>query len=163
MVDLGSWPGGWLQVASREVGPKGRVVGVDLAAMDPFNNENVVAIRGDLSEASVQQRILESLGGPADVLLSDAAPKLSVVRATDRAREEALLEAIETAIPALLRSGGDLLVKLLDCPEADAFAKRLRERFQSCKTVKLAATRKGSSERYLIGRGQRGGVPPVSG
>ena len=59
------------------------------------------------------------------MLLSDAAPKLTGVRATDRAREEALLEAIEAAIPRLLAPGGSLLVKLLDCPEAAGFVKRV--------------------------------------
>jgi 23S rRNA (uridine2552-2'-O)-methyltransferase len=154
VVDLGCWPGGWLQVAARAVGSTGRVVGADLAAIDPpLDLANVFAIQGDITEAPVLEEILEALGGPADVLLSDAAPKLTGVRATDRAREEALLEAVEAAVPRLLRPGGALLVKLLDCPEAAGFAKRIRKRFASAREMRPAASRQGSSERYLLAKG----------
>jgi len=158
VVDLGCWPGGWLQVAARAVGAEGRVVGVDLAALEsPLDLANVFAIQGDFTEAPVLQQILEVLGGPADVLLSDAAPKLTGVRATDRAHEEALLEAIEAAIPKLLAPRGVLLVKLLDCPEAAGFAKRVRKRFASARELRPVASRKGSTERYLLARDHRPG------
>jgi len=157
VVDLGCWPGGWLQVAIERVGPTGRVVGVDLAAIDPpLDNANVIAMIGDFSEPAVLQAILDALGGPADVLLSDAAPKLTGIRDADRAREESLLEAVAAALPILLRPGGDLLCKLLDGPEAEAIARRLSARFSEAKTLRPEATRKGSAERYLLGRGYRG-------
>lgn len=157
VVDLGCWPGGWLQVASERVGPTGRVVGVDLAAIDPpLENANVVAMTGDFSEPAILKAILDALGGPADVLLSDAAPKLTGIRDADRAHEEALLEAVSAALPILLRPGGDLLCKLLDSPEAEAIARRLSARFAEAKTLRPEATRKGSAERYLLGRGYRG-------
>jgi 23S rRNA (uridine2552-2'-O)-methyltransferase len=153
VVDLGCWPGGWLQVAAEAVGPSGRVVGVDLAAIaPPIHYETVIAFRADLAEPGVAARILDALGGPADAVLSDAAPKLTGIRATDRAHEEALLEAIEALLPALLRPGGTLVAKLLEGPEAQAVAKRLQERFASARITKSQATRKGSSEKYLIAR-----------
>jgi 23S rRNA (uridine2552-2'-O)-methyltransferase len=159
VVDLGCWPGGWLQVAAAAVGPAGRVVGVDLAPLDPpLDLVNVFAFSGDFSEAPVLEAILEQLGGPAQVLLSDAAPKLTGVRATDRAREEALLEAIERALPRLLAPGGALLVKLLDCPESAGFVKRLRAGFDSARELRPEASRKGSSERYLVAKGYRAGA-----
>jgi 23S rRNA (uridine2552-2'-O)-methyltransferase len=155
-VDLGCWPGGWLQVAAEAVGPEGRVVGVDLALLDPpLDLANVFAIQGDFSELRVLEEVLAQLGGPAEVLLSDAAPKLTGVRATDRAREEALLEGIEAALPRLLAPGGTLLVKLLDCPEAAGFVKRIRARFDSARELRPEASRKGSSERYLLAKGRR--------
>jgi len=129
------------------------VVGIDLAELDALPFENSVAFQADLTEPGVAQRILDALGGPADVLLSDAAPKLTGVRATDRAREEALLEAIEALVPQLLRPGGSLVAKLLDAPESQAFVSRLRKRFASARVTKSHATRKGSSEKYLICRG----------
>jgi 23S rRNA (uridine2552-2'-O)-methyltransferase len=156
-VDLGCWPGGWLQVAAEAVGPEGRVVGVDLAALEPpVEFANVFSIQGDFTEAPVLEAVLGRLGGPAEVLLSDAAPKLTGVRATDRAREEALLEAIEVALPQLLAPGGALLVKLLDCPEAAGFVKRTRSRFDSARELRPEASRKGSSERYLLAKGRLG-------
>jgi 23S rRNA (uridine2552-2'-O)-methyltransferase len=156
VADLGCWPGGWLQVAAEAVGPEGRVVGVDLAALEPpLELANVFAIQGDFAEAPVLEEVLAKLGGAADVLLSDAAPKLTGVRATDRAREDALLAAIEAAIPKLLAPGGTLLVKLLDCPEAAGFVKRTRSRFDSARELRPEASRKGSSERYLLAKGRR--------
>lgn len=145
-----------MQVAAEIVGPTGRVVGIDLAELEPLPFENSVALRGDLTEPTVAARLLEALGRPADVVLSDAAPKLTGVRATDRAREEALLEAIEALVPQLLRAGGTLVAKLLEAPEAQAFATRLRPRFESARITKSQATRKGSSEKYLIARSFRG-------
>ncbi|GAG06956.1 unnamed protein product, partial [marine sediment metagenome] len=88
-----------------------------------------------------------------DVVLSDAAPKLTGVRATDRAREQELLESIEALVSKLLHSGGGLLLKILDGPEAQAVERRLRARFARAKTVKPRASRKGSTERYLLARG----------
>jgi 23S rRNA (uridine2552-2'-O)-methyltransferase len=154
VVDLGCWPGGWLQVAARVVGRDGRVVGVDLAPLDePLGEPNVAVLQADLASPEIARRILDALGGPADVVLSDAAPKLTGVRATDRAREQELLEAVEVLVSELLHAGGGLLLKILDGPEAQAVERRLRARFARAKTVKPRASRKGSTERYLLARG----------
>ena len=162
MVDLGCWPGGWLQVAAAAVGASGRVVGVDIAPLDPpIENENVIAFQGDLGEASVIAALLEALGGLADVLLCDAAPKLTGVRDADRANEGALLEAVERALPQLLRPGGDALIKILESAEAQAVDKRLRARFAKAKSFKPAASRPGTRERYLLAFGFRGSAKPV--
>ena len=156
VADLGCWPGGWLQVAARAVGSEGRVVGVDLRALDaPLEEANVTVLEADLTAPDVAARVRAALGGPADVLLSDAAPKLTGIRDTDRAREEVLLEAIEALLTDLLRPGGDLLVKLLEGPEAQQIAKRLEKRFDRARSLKPKASRKGTTERYLLGRGLR--------
>jgi 23S rRNA (uridine2552-2'-O)-methyltransferase len=89
------------------------------------------------------------------VVLCDAAPKLTGVKPTDRAREEALLEAVEALLPRLLRPGGDLLLKILESPDAQAVDRRLRTCFERARTVRPSASRKGSSERYLLARGYR--------
>ena len=142
-------------MASALVGPSGRVVGVDLVAIEPLDLANVIALQGDLAQPSVIEAVLEALGGPADVLLCDAAPKLTGVRATDRAREESLLHTIGELVPKLLKPGGTLLLKLLDGPEVDAAVRRLRPCFEKAKTVRPEASRKGTSERYLVGWGYR--------
>lgn len=158
MVDLGCWPGGWLQVAAQAVGPTGRVVGVDLAEVDPpLPLEQVLTLTADLAEPATARAIVDALGGPAAVVLCDAAPKLTGVRARDRAREEALLEAVEMLLPAILSPGGDLLLKLLECPEAQAIGKRIGAGFQRTRTLRTRATRKGSSEKYLLARGYEPG------
>ena len=160
VFDLGCWPGGWLEVAAGLVGPSGRVVGVDRAEVDPvIPLGQVTAIVGDLEDADIAARLREGLGSPrADVVLSDAAPKLTGIRETDRANVERLLEAIETLLPELLAQGGSLLIKILEGPEAALVDRRIRKTFDSAKAVKLKSTRKGSTERYLIARGYRGSV-----
>ncbi len=156
VFDLGCWPGGWLQVAAQVVGPKGRIVGVDLAELDPpLYEKNVQFLCADLTDASTADALLALLGGPADVVICDAAPKLTGVRATDRAHEEALLEAIEALVPRLLRPGGDLLVKLLEGPEAQTIEKRLRAGFTRSRSLKPKASRKGTTERYVVAHGLR--------
>ena len=158
-MDLGCWPGGWLQRAAADVGPTGRIAGIDRAAIDPpLSLPNVVALEGDLADPGTRARLLETLGGPADVVLSDAAPKLTGIRDRDRAAEEDLLCAVEALLPGLLRPGGDLLLKILEGPEAQEIDRRIRRRFRRAKTVKVRATRKGSSERYLLARDFDGGA-----
>ena len=158
VFDLGCWPGGWLEVAGGYVGPSGRVVGVDRARVEPaIAMPHVHTLVGDLEAEDIADRLRESLGrARADVVLSDAAPKLTGIRETDRANEERLLEAIEVLLPKLLAKGGSLLIKILEGPEARTIDLRLRSVFDRAKTMKLESTRKGSSERYLIARGYRG-------
>ena len=156
VADLGCWPGSWLQVAAGAVGASGRVVGIDRAAIEPpLDNANVSSFQSDLADEATGARIRELLGGPADVVLCDAAPKLTGVRAADRANEERLLEVVEGLLPEILRPGGDLLLKLLESPEAAAIDRRLRRCFDSATSIKPAASRRGSSERYLLARGYR--------
>ncbi len=164
VIDLGCWPGGWLQVAAEAVGPKGRIVGVDLAAIDPpLKNENVIAFCADITQPGVANELIERLGGRADVVLSDAAPKLTGIRAADQAREGALLEGVEALLGGLLRAGGTLLVKILDGPDAVLIERRLRGQFDTAKAVKPSASRRGSSERYLLGRSYKGRSGPPDG
>jgi len=157
VVDIGCWPGGWLQVAAGAIGSTGRVVGVDRAAIDPpLEIATATALVGDIEEASVVDAILSELGKKADVLLSDAAPKLTGVKAVDRANEEVLLEAVADCLPALLRVGGAMALKILEGPEAQAIDRRIRKSFERAKTVKVEASRKGTRERYLVAFGYKG-------
>jgi 23S rRNA (uridine2552-2'-O)-methyltransferase len=157
VIDIGCWPGGWLQVAAAAVGPTGRIVGVDRAPIDPpLAIANVAAFAGDIADVSVVAAMLAELGALADVVLSDAAPKLTGIRAVDRANEEALLTAVADRLPALLRTGGALVLKILEGPEAQAIDRRIRTGFKRAKTVKVDASRKGTSERYLVAFGYEG-------
>src|SRR2546426_8982806 len=77
VVDLGAWPGGWLQVALEAVGPDGLVVGLDLVAVDPLPAPNLRLVSGDVRDPSTRRTVLGDLGRPADGVLSDLAPKLT--------------------------------------------------------------------------------------
>jgi 23S rRNA (uridine2552-2'-O)-methyltransferase len=144
-------------VAAAAVGAGGRVVGVDVAAVEPLAEPQVALLQADLAAPGLAARLREALGGLADAVLCDAAPKLTGVRDRDRALEEELLLAVEQLVPEILRPGGDLLVKILESPEARAIERRLGARFERAKALRPAASRQGSSERYLLARGLRAG------
>lgn len=155
VVDLGCWPGAWTQVAARRVGPSGRVVGVDLVETGELGLPGATTLQGDVREPAVRERVLAALGGPADVVLSDLAPKLSGIAATDAARHAELVEAAIDAALALLRPGGALLVKLFMDPEYEGLVRRLRASFAAVKTRRPPSTRKGSAEIYAVAREPR--------
>jgi len=155
VVDLGAWPGGWLQVALEAVGPHGRVVGVDLAAVEPLPAPNLRLVRGDVRDRSTWGAVLEHLGRPADVLLSDLAPKLTGIRETDDARSSELVKAVLDMLPAILRPRGNLVVKLFMGRAFDVAAAELRRRFEEFRTTRPDATRKASAEVYGVGCGYR--------
>ncbi len=157
VLDLGAWPGGWLQVAAELVGPSGRVVGVDLRHIEALPQPNVRTVVGDIVEEVTQQRILEECGGQADVILSDLAPKLSGVRARDEAQADALARSVLAVAERVLRPGGKLVVKLFMGEAATRFVGQLRLRFGNVRTTRPEATRKGSSEMYAIAADFHGG------
>lgn len=159
VVDLGCWPGAWLQVASKRVGATGKVVGVDLVAVDPLGLANVTTIVGDAGDAEVQQKLLDAIGGPVDVVLSDLSPKLTGIRATDEAREEALVEVAIDFARRVLAPDGRLLLKLFSRVE-QSMTKRLREEFRSVTAWRPPSTRKGSSEMYVAAAGRRSPAAP---
>ncbi len=155
VVDLGAWPGGWLQVALEAVGSHGRVVGVDLVAIDPLPSPNLRLVGGDVRDTSIWRAVLEHLGRPADVVLSDLAPKLSGIRETDEARSSELVTAVLEMLPTVLRPGGNLLIKLFMGGAFDLAIAELHRRFEEFRTTRPAATRKASAEVYGVGRGYR--------
>ncbi len=149
VVELGCWPGGWLQVLAEQVGREGEVLGVDTEEVDalPFP---VTLLRLDIAKPEAADAIATELGGAADAVLSDASPKLSGVDDVDRAREEELWEAALAVAAKLLRPGGALVVKGFACPEADTFREKLREAYGSVSVVRPKATRATSKELYWV-------------
>jgi 23S rRNA (uridine2552-2'-O)-methyltransferase len=161
VADLGAWPGAWLQVAAERVGPEGRVVGIDLTAVTPLGAPNVVAFEGDVRDPNAIGALRKRLGGPAGVVLSDLSPKLTGVRDTDEARVTELAGAGLDAAAKLLRPGGRLLMKLFMNSDFPALIDRTRQSFAQVKTTKPQATRRGSSEVYIVGLDFR--LPPSCG
>ena len=155
VIDLGSWPGGWVQVAAEVVGPTGKVIGIDLVALEPLPLTNVTLLQGDVTDPVQQEKMLALLGGPADVLLSDMAPKLSGLREVDEARAIALCRAALSCALILLRPGGTLLLKVFMGPEHKKFLAELRTAFATVKTTRPEATRKGSAETYVLALGRK--------
>lgn len=153
VIDLGSWPGGWVQVAAELVGTKGKVVGIDLVALEPLAGPQVTLLQGDATDPVQQEKILAALGGPADVLLSDMSPKLSGIKEVDEARAMELCRAALQCAQILLRPGGALLTKVFMGTEHKTFLAEAHALFASAKTTKPESSRKGSAETYVVSAG----------
>ncbi len=155
VIDLGAWPGGWVQVAAKAVGPSGQVLGIDLVRLEPLPLANVTLVQGDATDPAQRRALLAVLGRPADAVLSDMAPKLSGVREADDARVSALGQTALTCCGPLLKPGGSLFLKTFMSAEYQPFVATLRSAFQTVKTSRPEATRKGSAEVYVLASGRK--------
>ncbi len=155
VLDLGAWPGGWLQIAADLVGPQGIVVGVDLRPIEGLRLPHVHVVTGDIGDDTTRQEVVGHWSRPFDCILSDLAPSLSGVRDRDAARAEHLLELVLEWATRLLRPDGALLVKLFMGPAFEPSRERLRAAFRSVKVTRPDATRRGSAEVYAIATGFR--------
>ncbi len=153
VVDLGAAPGGWLQVAAKLVGPKGKVIGIDVQAIQPFQERNIELIQGDILTGATQCKIKELLGGPAHCVLSDMAPRLSGIRDADMARSYELNQMALKVAKELLRPGGILLVKSFISEDLQSYTADLKNHFAQVQRTKPEASRQGSSEFYFYANG----------
>jgi len=154
VVDLGAAPGGWSQVAADMVGPRGRVLAIDLVEMPA--PPGVEFVQGDFRDNAVVSELMERLGGAgADLVISDMAPNLSGVGEVDQARSIELAElAMEFAV-RVLNPGGRFLVKVFHGAGFEDFLKGMRRHFAKVVVRKPGASRGRSSETYLLGAGVR--------
>lgn len=154
VVDLGAAPGGWSQVAAERVGARGKVVAVDLLAMEPV--AGVAFIQADFSTAKGLAAVEAALGArKADMVLSDMSPNLSGIGVSDQARSMALAEAARDFALFHLKREGGLLVKIFQGAGYDDYLKSLRRSFAKVAVRKPPASRGESAEQYLLARGLR--------
>jgi len=161
VVDLGAWPGGWLQVAAEIVGPTGRVLGIDLAEIEALSASQVSTLRADVTDAALPAQALSLLGREADAVLVDLAPKLTGVAPRDEARAAELADAAVRFAGAVLRTGGTVVLKTFGGAGAEAIRSTLQRGFAKVRMLALEATRRESSERYLVGTGFGGRSPAI--
>jgi 23S rRNA (uridine2552-2'-O)-methyltransferase len=154
VIDLGSAPGGWVQVAAAR-GCK--VIGVDLQEIAPIPGASL--LQGDIFEAATIARLRALAGAPVELVLSDLATSATGQRAVDRLRAEGLAEGVLALLPEILAPGGSTVVKLLRGAEAGVVTEA-RRRFAQTRLMRPAASRTGSSEIYLIGSGFRAAESP---
>jgi 23S rRNA (uridine2552-2'-O)-methyltransferase len=159
VVDLGSSPGGWTQVLLEIVGGKGAVVGVDLATTPPL--EGAVLLRGDMTKPETVARVREALAharphGRADAVVSDMSPNISGNYDRDQAESAWLAGHALAFARQVLRPGGNLVVKVFEGQDFDAFLEDVQGSFARVKRFSPPASRKQSSEIYVIGLGFRG-------
>jgi 23S rRNA (uridine2552-2'-O)-methyltransferase len=154
VVDLGAAPGGWTQVAARAIGPRGRLVALDLLAMEPVAGATV--LQGDFTEAAAEAAVREALGGPADLVLSDMAPNTTGHGATDNLRITALAELALDFAEQVLAPGGAFVAKLFQGGAERALLARLKAGFAEVRHVKPPASRAESRELFVVAKGFRG-------
>lgn len=150
VVDLGAAPGGWSQVALDIVGEDGKVVAVDLQRIKPFDFDNFIQITGDFTKKEVIYKIEEELGWNADVILSDAAPKLSGIKDIDQLRSiDIAVNALKIS-DSLLKIGGSMVIKVFQGEGFEDYLKKVKKKFKIVKTTKPPSSKKGSVEMYII-------------
>ena len=155
VVDLGSAPGGWSQVAANLVGHKGRVVASDILPMDAL--AGVDFIEGDFTEQSVFDQIQQVSGESVpSAVLSDMAPNMSGIVSVDQPKAMYLVElALDLAVQ-ILPEGGVFVAKVFHGEGFDEWLKSVRERFLTVHSRKPAASRPRSKEVYVVAKGFRG-------
>src|SRR6266852_6928451 len=159
VVDLGAAPGGWAQVLANRVVASGRVMAVDLLEIAPI--PGVTVLRGDFREETVLQRLEDALGGrKLDLVVSDMAPNLSGVRATDQARSVRLCELALDFARIHLNPKGAFVVKVFQGAGYPEFLVAMRGGFIDVSSRKPGASRGGSSEMYLLGKGLKARTGP---
>ncbi|WP_414468283.1 RlmE family RNA methyltransferase [Methanobacterium sp. ACI-7] len=150
VVDLGAAPGGWSQVALDLVGEEGKVVAVDLQRIKPFEEENFIQITGDFTKKEVIDKIEKELGWNADVILSDAAPKLTGIKDIDQLKSIDIAENALKIADSILKIGGNMVIKVFQGEGFEEYLKKVKENFRVVKTTKPPSSKKGSMEMYLI-------------
>ncbi|MBF9195082.1 SAM-dependent methyltransferase [Microvirga terrestris] len=154
IVDLGAAPGGWSQIAAKVVGPKGKVVGIDLLPIDPMPGVEFIEL--DFLDESAPGRLIEMLGGPADVVMSDMAANTTGHKKTDHLRIIGLAEAAIYFAREILAPGGAFIAKVFQGGTENQLLADLKRDFAVVRHVKPAASRTDSAELYVMATGFRG-------
>ncbi|MBB6095982.1 23S rRNA (uridine2552-2'-O)-methyltransferase [Povalibacter uvarum] len=155
VMDLGSAPGGWSQVAGRIVGEKGRVIATDILPMDHVHN--VDFIQGDFTDEAVFNQILEALGErKPDLIISDIAPNISGIASADQASSMYLVELALDMARKVLKPKGNFVAKVFQGSGSESYIKEVRTSFDKVSIRKPAASRSRSREIYLVAKGFKG-------
>ncbi|MGB2532667.1 MAG: 23S rRNA (uridine(2552)-2'-O)-methyltransferase RlmE [Porticoccaceae bacterium] len=152
VVDLGSAPGGWSQVAAKLVGHKGCVVAVDILPMDPV--AGVSFIQGDFTEEEILNQLLDEIGNrPVDLVISDMAPNLTGMKAVDQPAMIYLAELAVDLVQQVMTEDGIFIAKLFQGEGFDEFVRNTRKVFNVVSLKKPDASRSKSREVYLVAKG----------
>ncbi|MBA3669292.1 MAG: RlmE family RNA methyltransferase [Sphingomonas sp.] len=152
-VDLGIAPGGWSQVIRRSV-PKAAIVGIDLLPTDPI--EGVDILEMDFMDEDAPGKLRDALGGQADLVMSDMAANTVGHQQTDHLRTMALVEAALLFATEILKPGGAFVAKVLAGGADHGLVADMKRHFTTVKHAKPPASRKGSSEWYVVAQGFKG-------
>lgn len=158
VLDLGYYPGSWVQYTSKKIGKAGKVTGIDI---QPINTqiqslENVELLEKDIFDVYE----LEDLGvhNPYDCVVSDMAPKTSGIKINDQMRSLELVEKVLGFLPLSLKEGGNFVIKVFESQDAQIFLKKQKKLFREIHFFRPKSTRSVSKEYFFIGKGYRRNV-----
>ena len=152
VLDLGSAPGGWSQVAGKIIGDKGRILATDILPMEPLRN--VDFIQGDFTEQETLDQLLAwTGGGKFDLIISDIAPNITGIQSADQASSIYFLELALDTVRRTLKPGANFLAKMFQGSGSDEYLKELRQHFDKVSIRKPAASRKESREVFVVAKG----------
>jgi 23S rRNA (uridine2552-2'-O)-methyltransferase len=152
ILDLGSAPGGWSQVAGKIVGDKGRILATDILPMESIRN--VDFIQGNFNDEAIVQQLLAWVGGGKfDLIISDIAPNITGITSADQASSIYFLELALDTVLKTLKPGATFVAKMFQGAGSDQYLKQLRAHFDKVLIRKPAASRKESREVYLVAKG----------
>ncbi len=157
VVDLGIAPGGWTQVVRRKA-PRATIVGIDLLPTDAIEGATILEM--DFLDDAAPAALREALGGPADLILSDMAANTVGHPPTDHLRTMGLVEAALEFAAEILKPGGAFVAKVLAGGADSTLVAELKRRFTTVKHAKPPASRKASSEWYVVAQGFKGSLTP---
>ncbi|MEM4229955.1 MAG: RlmE family RNA methyltransferase [Thermoproteota archaeon] len=152
VLDIGCAPGGWLQVASEAVGETGLVIGVDVKKVENLGLENTKTIILNIFDESFVEKVLKESKSRFDAILSDLSPNMSGIYELDHARQIEMVERVIQLSKYLLKTGGSMVIKVFEGEGSDRVYKTVSRLFRFVKRVKPKASRKGSSEFYLVAK-----------
>lgn len=158
VLDLGAWPGSWLEVEAERIGKAGLAVGIDLVKLDELSNSNVTCLCGDAGDDEILAEALRLSGEPFDLILSDMSPKLTGIAEADRYGAVHCAELALYGAGRSLRAGGNFVIKVFKSNETEVFVKSLRPLFNKVIRAELSSTRKTSNEFYVLGQGFKPGL-----
>ena len=149
VLDLGAFPGSWLQFCSNLVGPRGLVLGVDLKQITHTFPPHVVFLQRDVMAPGFLEELVDRFA-PFEVVLSDMAPATSGIRVADSARSALLVEQALQVARLTLKPNGHFLAKIFQGTDFHDLLPEVKKAFHQVKVVKPAASRKQSKEVYIL-------------
>jgi 23S rRNA (uridine2552-2'-O)-methyltransferase len=148
VIDLGCAPGGWLQVAIKEVGSCGKVIGIDLKEVKPL--QGAIILHGNIEDKGTIDGVIKILNSKADVVLSDLSPNVSGIWGIDHARQISLTKSAFSVVQKILREDGNAIFKVFEGDLLNEVKDDLNSNFHKVLLTKPGASRQQSSELYIV-------------
>lgn len=153
VLDLGAWPGGWSEVALKQLGPAGCVVGIDLQAIETIGDPRFHFVHGDARDDANLDLCLDYAKSKFDAVISDMSPKLTGIKEADQSATVGCAELALYISCRLLKPGGNFVVKVFKGGDVESFIRGARPMFTKVTRAELKSTRSTSNEFYVVGLG----------